>query len=283
MKERKTPTDFGEERVSKAVDCLVFEDQLDALVREKLPEEGLDQLRSHAAECPDCGMQLKVQEHLVGPSLEALEAEVPEEMVAAVWPGVREGIREKGAFTPAPEERIQPGPREFSFPRRPVSRWLVPTLAAASITLLFSSGILLRELNQVLDREAVLTQQVSEQQRWFAELQAGSRVDPVARTAALAGQDAWMRALSRQESISLQGLLTLLERMPGNRTVLSRAQLQSLFQSRAPARFRFLRNAVRSFEGSEGVSAEELLEALRTLDEDEDLTVPTAELVALLS
>lgn len=265
--------------MSKAVDCQVFEDQLDALVREALPQEGKRQLRLHAADCPDCAMQLRVQEHLLGPSLEELEAQVPEGLVATVWSGVEEGIKGRDAGRPGDGE---PEQGVVVIPHRPPTRWLVPTLAAASVALLFSTGFLLRGLNQLQAREAALVQQVSEQQRWFAEL-AGPGVDPVARTAALAGRDPWMRALSRQESITLSGLLTLLERMPGDRTVLSRSQLDTILESRTPLRFRFLRDAVGSLDGLLEVSAAELLEALNTLDEDEDLTVPTAELVALLS
>ena len=51
--------------MSKDVDCQVFRDQLDALVQGALPEEGARQLRLHVADCPECAMQLKVQEHLV--------------------------------------------------------------------------------------------------------------------------------------------------------------------------------------------------------------------------
>lgn len=269
--------------VSKAVDCQVFEDQLDALVRETLPPEGKRQLHLHATECPGCAMQLKVQEHLLGPSLEALEAQAPGDLVATVWAGVEEGI---GVGPEAGRTlEITGGSRreEGVAGRRRSIGWLVPTLAAASLALLFSSGFLLKELNQGQIREAALAQQVSEQQRWFAELQTGSKVDPVARTASLAGRDPWMRALSRQENITIRGLQTLLARMPGDRTVLSRIQLDAILESRTPTRFRFLRNAVQGFDGAEGVSAAELLEALETLDQNDDLTVPTAELVALLS
>ena len=63
--------------MKKDVDCLVFEDQLDALVAGGLPVEGLEQLRLHAFSCPDCAMLLKVKEHLTRPSLEGLEAAVP--------------------------------------------------------------------------------------------------------------------------------------------------------------------------------------------------------------
>ena len=78
--------------MKKDVDCQVFEDQLDALVRAELPAEGMRQLRVHAGMCADCAMALKVQEHLLGPSLEELEARVPEELLGTVWPGVRRDI-----------------------------------------------------------------------------------------------------------------------------------------------------------------------------------------------
>jgi hypothetical protein len=257
----------------------VFGDQLDVLVEGGLSEDGMRQLRHHAAGCTECSMQLKVKEHLMGPSLADLEAEVPEELLASVWDGVRAGLKADAADSGAPgsfRERVV-------VPIRPRFRWVVPTLAAATVVLVFSTGFLSVALGSARDREATLTQQVAEQQRWLSELGATPFADPAARTAALAGRSPWTRALSRQESISIQGLQALLERVPGDRAVLSQAQLDSVLRSRTPLPVPLLREALARIDDGEGVLARDLLRALETLDVSPDMRVPTAELMDLLS
>jgi hypothetical protein len=252
--------------MSKDVDCQVFGDQLDALVKGTLPEEGMRQLRLHAETCPECAMQLRVQEHLVFPSLEELEARVPEALLASLWTRVEEEVKE--------EARVAIRPR-FG--------WLVPALAAATLILFFSTGFLFRELGRFRDREAILAQQVLEQQRWLSELEVGPSADPVARTAALAGRNPWLRALSRQETISVQGLRTLLERMPGDRIVMSRGQLDAAVRSRTfPLPFPF-REALRGIEDLDGARAGDLLRALDEMELAPELTFPTTDLIRLLS
>jgi hypothetical protein len=252
--------------MNKDVDCQVFGDQLDALVRGELPEEGVRQLRLHAESCPDCAMQLRVQEHLILPSLEELEARVPEELLASMWSRVEERVKE--------EARVEIRPR-FG--------WLVPTLAAATLVLFFSTGFLFRELGRLRGREAILAQQVVEQQRWLSELEVGPSADPVARTAALAGRNPWLRALSRQETISVQGLRTLLERMPGDRIVMSRGQLDAAVRSRTFPLPPPLREALRGIEDREGARARDLLRILDEMELTPELTFPTTDLIRLLS
>jgi hypothetical protein len=275
--------------VSKDVDCQVFRDQLDALVQGALPEEGARQLRLHVADCPECAMQLKVQEHLAGPSLAELEAQVPDDLVASIWSRIRSenGAQQVGGS--AERHRADRTPRRGSgwgtapVPTRRPFTWLVPTLAAATLILVFSTGFLVLELGRLRDREGALAQQVTEQQRWLAELEVGATADPVARTAALAGRNPWIRALSRKESISIRGLQLLLQRMPGDRTVLTRAQLDSVLRSRTRFPVPLLREALTRIDGGNGVQARDLLKALEALNVDAELTFPTAEIVELLS
>ena len=241
-------------------------------------------------------MLLKVQEHLVGPSLAELEAQVPEDFLAGLWPRVQEGLRGSDAvglepvgdspvefLAEDPRREGEAGPKPPMVPLRPRFSWLVPTLAAASLILVFSTGFLFRELGRLRDREVILAQQVAEQQRWLAELGGGATGNPMARTAALAGHDPWIRALSRQETITLGGLQLLLQRLPGDRTVLTQAQLESVLQSRTPLPLPLLREALGRIDGGDGVSARDLFQTLEGLGADEDFTVPTAELMALLS
>jgi len=288
--------------MNKSVDCRIFADQLDALVRGRLPDEGMRQLRIHAESCAECGLQLKVQEHLLEPSLEtlqSLEARVPEEMVTGMWKAVREDLtsrRAAAAERGGPDEEAGvgadgsrgdgsgvPGGRVLFHPRfRDRLPWLVPALAAATVALLFSTGFLLWQTERLGTRAAALAAQVEDQRHWMAQLEADAS-DPVARTAALAGRSAWSRALARQEEISLGGLRDLLARAPGDRVILTRSQVDAVLRSRIPLSPPILREALAGISGGDDVTAEELLQALDGLDVSPDTTLPTAELVALLS
>ena len=294
-------TDVRGEKM-KNVDCRVFEDQLDALVEGQLPPEGVRQMRRHAESCPDCAMQLKVQEHLALPSLEELEERVPDEMVASMWDRVRRdagpelgaGTRSVAEVEAAAGGQTHGRGREREHFRRPGQAgdngsgpgpfgWLVPTLAAATVALLFATGFLFWEMRQLRAREDVLAQQVVEQRRWLAELEVSAGADPVARTAALAGRSPWVRALSRQETISLEGLRSLLRAMPGDRVLLEAERLEAVRRSPAPLTPPLLREVLARIQGDDGVRARDLLRALETLDVGPETTVPVSELVDLVS
>jgi len=285
------------------VDCQAFQDQLDALVKGTLPEEAHRYLLVHAEGCPSCAMQLRVQEHLTGPSLEELEARVPDTLAAGMWGRVTESLGGEGGVEWSGDRRsVSPeGGSRGSAPgaggsgsrwrRLGVHGWLVPTLAAASLLLLFATGFLYLELNRLRDREASLAQQVEEQQRWLADLEGGPSADPVARTAALAGRNPWLRALSRQETITVDGLRVLLERMPGDRMVMTKGQLDAALRSRFPLSASFLSEVLARVDedvpgrgdAGGGVRAGDLLRVLNGLDVSPELSVPTSELMDLLS
>lgn len=165
----------------------------------------------------------------------------------------------------------------------------MPALAAAALLLLFSTGLLSLELGRVRAREAVLAQQVTEQRRWLGALDPGAGADPVARTAALAGRTPWLRALSREESITLEGLRTLLERMPGDRVVMTESQLEAALGGRSPLTTPLLREVLEEARGERGawagagLRARDLLQVLEGLDASPDQAVPTSDLLQLLS
>jgi len=271
------------------VDCQVFGDQLDALVKEELPEEGMRQLRLHAGVCPECAMQLRVQEELASSTLAELEARVPEELLASLWTRVEKEVRERdeeGAAMRAPSGVPGEGGKvkgRWGWEGGPRFGWLVPTLAAATLILCVSTGFLAVELNRVRDLETNLAQQVAEQQGWLAALSIDRSADPVARTAALAGRNPWLRALSREERISVGGLRALLERMPGDRIVMTQPQVDAALRSRASTATPLFREVLVRVEGEEGVRARDLLRALEGSDVSPELTVPTSELLDLLS
>lgn len=263
--------------MTKDVDCQVFEDQLDALVREELPEEGRRHLLLHAETCRECSMQLRVQEQLVGPPLKALEEQVPEEMLEDMWSRVEGSL-------PFHDAKKAPIGQPSGLPRRrPSFGWALPALAAATLALLFSSGFLLWETRRLSDESALLAQQVLEQRRWMSEMEAGAVSDPVVRTAALAGRNPFARALSRQDEISVGGLQNLLERIPGDRIILDGARLDGLLLSRGAISQPLLRDLLDTFDGREGVQARDLIRALESMDVSPTLTVPTSDLMEILS
>lgn len=258
--------------MDRPVDCQVFADQLEALVRGDLPEDGMRQFRLHAHECSECGMQLRVQEHLVEPRLLELEARVPDKMVEGMWDAVEAGLPASG------EAGLVDARAQF----RPRAPWLVPTLAAATIVLLFSTGFLYWKTTRLQTRTQALTQQVEDQRYWMAELEMGG-ADPVARTAALAGRSPWSRALSRQDEITLRSLRSLLARVPADRVILSRSQMDGVLRSRVPLSPPPLREILGRIPGTDGVTAAELLTALDELEMSPETALPTADLIALLS
>lgn len=167
-------------------------------------------------------------------------------------------------------------------PSRPFG-WLVPLLTAATVVLLFATGFLFWETRQLRIREDLLAQQVVEQRRWLAELDVSASADPVARTAALAGRDPWVRALSRRDDISFGGLRTLLERMPPDRILVEADRLRSLRTGPAPLLPPLLRGALAEMETGAGLRVRDLLRALETMDMSPGTTVPTSELLDLVS
>jgi hypothetical protein len=256
--------------VKKEIDCQVFDDQMEAFSRGNLSEEGMEQLRSHARACSDCAMQLRVHEHLSFLSLDELEAAVPDGLPASIWPRVR---AELAARQPT-GSRSWLGSRGLT--------WLVPTMAAATVLLAVATGLLFAELRRVEAREQLLAQQVVEQRRWLAELDVRASASAVARTAGLVGRNSWVRALSRQENVSIAELRGMLQSLPGNVTVFSASEVDALLSnvpSWTPANWR---GALRELEGEDGISAREMLGMLETLDVDPSLTLPTSRLMGLL-
>ena len=280
----------------KDVDCQVFEDQLDALLNRTLPEEGGRQLQLHASSCPDCAMLLRVQEHLKLPPLEELEAEVPEDLLASVWSGVESGIEERGGMAPARDsEKLPadispdvsaetPGTRRFG--------WFVPTLAAASVALLLSTGFLFSELRRSEGRERQLVQQVGDLDRWIAGQDGGSEL--VRRTAELAGgrtnrARALDFALSGQENITVETLLALLEKYPKTMVLFDASQIEGLSEStsRPSPELRgiltVLNDAFATLGSPEGVRVGEFVDWLASSQLPLDMALPKSPLVDLLS
>lgn len=255
--------------MKRNIDCEVFQDQLDRLVKGTLAEDMVAQLRRHADSCADCAALLDLQRRLSVSSRADLEAAVPDEYVTTMWDRVRADIASQGA---------RRGSRGGG---RPASRWLVPGLAAASVLLLLVTGLLVRELKRLQAREQVLAQQVADHERWLTELDTRTRGGPIARTAALAGSQVWERLLSRRESVSVAELEALLASLPARALVLSVDEWQGL-EGTVPFGMRSVwAGATSVVESEDGVQAAELLGLLNALDLEPDRRVSTARILAL--
>jgi hypothetical protein len=277
--------------VKKEIDCQFFEDQLDALLDGSLPDEGIGQLQLHALSCPDCAMLLRVHEHLALPSLEELEAAMPEELVASMWPKVEAGVRAQAKSGPlgvsvdvSAGTSGQIGGRRRS--RRIETRetfaeettglrripWLVPILAAAAIVLLISTGFLFTELRRTKARGVELAEQIGEMERGFAGL--NERTAAVERTAGLAGRNRWVRALSmdlgRRESVSIEWVRQRVGRLPPDTPLFTSSEVEALLGGVTSWGFPGFRSEVYDRTGTDGLSAQELLSVFDSLNLDPD-------------
>lgn len=261
------------------VDCQVFGDQMDALVRGTLPAEGARQLRLHASECQACALQLRVQEHLVGPSLEALEARVPGALLETMEDRVMAAVRRGAGSGPAGGE----APRGFGGAAVRARAFLVPGLAAAAGVLLFSTALLVREVGTLRERAEVLALELAAREARLAAEADRTRPDPVARTAALAGTKPFVRALARRKTITVEELLDLLGQIPSDRVVLTAAQVSGALRTPSAMGTPILREIRGHLSLGGEVRAGELVRALEASGVGRETTLETADLVDLLS
>lgn len=268
----------------KDIDCQIFEDQLDSLQAGTLAEEGLRQLRLHASSCPECAMSMKVLEHLALPSLEELEKEVPDDLLAGVWQGVVAGID--------PSAETSHGDASGGPPSRRSTTWLLPTLAAASMALLFSTGFLFLELKRSETRSVRLAGQMADLQEEIDRSDANG--EWIQRTAQLAGNRrsrarALDYALAGQEGVTVATLVELLGRYPEDMVLFEASEIESLLgmSVRPPPELRRLLSSLAvgltTLDDPREVRAGELAKWLATSGLPQDLVVPKSPLLALLS
>lgn len=271
--------------MSKDVDCRVFEDQLDALMAGTLPDEGSRQLQVHALSCPDCAMLLKIREHLALPSLAELEAAVPEDLLDSVWPGVKSATGPSIVRTAQRLRKGEPQDRQH-FPLA------MPLLAAASLILLFSTGLLFAELKRTQALGFRMAEQVAELEIEMAELDI--RTEWVERTAELGGASrararALEYALAGEESITVSDLAELLRQFPQDRVLFTSSQLAELLATpvRPPEELQdligALARALAAWEERRDVRAGDLASWLATSGLPPDRVIPKSPLLALLT
>lgn len=242
------------------VDCSVFEDQLDALVRSELPEAGMAQLLGHAARCGECAALLRVREHLTSTTLVDLERQVPDAWVASMHGDVRDALHARSG--------------------RPRHRppWLAPALAAASVALLVSNGLALRALGAAQLREQDLVEQVLDQQR---RLVADGPAVPGGMRLGVAARGAALRFLESGRDLTVAELRALLREVPAGTPVISASRAGALATSGfVPAAWR---DALSRLDGRGEVTAGDLLAVLEGLELSDGTSVPTTRLLELLS
>lgn len=255
--------------MSHKADCDVFQEQLDALLGDRLPDAGLEQLRLHAASCADCALQLRVQEHLASPSLRDLEGQISDELAGSVLPRVLAEIAAHQAST-----QRAPG-KWYGWSR------LVPTLAAATLLLFVGSGLLYLQVRQLREQEAFLVRQVTEQGRRLAQLDVRTSMDPVARAASLAGRGLWERALSRRNSVTVSELERMLQSTPASTTIFSAAESEALTESLPRWMMALIREHLADIQANDGIQAGELLQVVRSLDIETDRRISTSRILAV--
>ncbi|HKJ03089.1 MAG TPA: zf-HC2 domain-containing protein [Longimicrobiales bacterium] len=245
------------------VDCTVFEDQLDSLVRGELPESGVAQLRAHAARCPECATQLRMREHLVTPSLADLEAQVPDAWVTSMWNDVQAAVAVPGAAV------------------RRRNRWAVPLLAAALVALLFANGLALRALARAENRAEDLASQLLDQQRRLVSLQGERESGLPGVLAGFAGRGSALRALEDRTDLTVAELRALLQELPAQTPLIGAARTRQL--ARSPFVPSVWRDAMSRLDTGGEVTAGALLTVLDDLDIPGDATVPAARIFELLT
>jgi hypothetical protein len=263
--------------MKESVDCQVFSDQLERLLDGTLPNEALGLLRQHADACPTCATQLRVKSHLARPTLAELESRVPDPMVETMYRQVRAALDEPATPVGADPHPLGSGTAALHGPRSFARPW-VPLLAAASVALLLSTGVLGIQLRRAKLQEARMAVQLDVQRaRVTGLLTAGGRA-----TGATGGAS-WLRFVPAQETITIAELVELLDRVPADRVILSETRV-GLLRSRPTTRAgRIMDGLLQEISSDDGIRAGDLLRALDRARIRRDLTVRTADLVELLS
>lgn len=273
--------------MTRPIDCVYFDEQLDALMRGKLPDDAKGQLVAHAAECTECSMTLRIQKHLLDEPLEALEARVPKEHLDAMWDRV------EGALEPVgPSPSVASPNRSRDGRGGSVRGWWIPTLAAACLVLLVSTTLLGMALAGSRSREARIANQMTEFEQRLA---GGGVVESWIRRTSELGQNPSRRIraaahyLQGADEVSLQSLSELLARFPEQTILLDADALDALTRApRSPGpEYRdllaVLNNALDEIQPNGGLRVGDFAEWLSTATLPQDLSVPTTALLELLS
>ncbi len=201
------------------IGCENMQEMLDRLAKGELTDDEWRAIHEHAASCPDCAMLLKIHEHCRESGGKELEAAVPDEMVQGMWPNV--AARIKGNAAP-------------SRPRLP--RWrraIVPGLAAALFILAFVCGLLVGEVQELRQREGFLISELAASSEMLEHYRQGSAAP---RPHGLLPEIGWRYILPEQDDFSVEELVSLLERVPPQTSVLSSGNALAFYGRVIPLR-----------------------------------------------
>lgn len=254
--------------MSNNTDCEQFQDVMDELFEGAATGDAVEQLREHAASCPDCAMLLKMSEHLKGSSLSELEAAVPDRLVEEMWPRVeldvmRDEWRKKG-------EKGRPS----------VWRWVAAAQAAAIVLLAIGAAMLFGELNETQRRETALTGQVASQEQRLAAVELWTSIT-AAPSAHPTGGPAWKRQLADMENITVAEAVRYLERLPEDDLVLDVRGTKRLMMQLPYAVSGVPPDALTDISINDGLQAGEALRLIAALGLDPSQQFPAGRISGL--
>lgn len=251
------------------IDCRGFQRKLDELRLGTLPDEQHRLLRDHAGWCHDCGMLLKMEEHLSALSDEELEQIVPDELVDGMYGRVIEKIEE------------QPR-RRFRLPdlwrMRPA---LVPALSAAVVLLLVAGGWMFGQLRSVQMKERQLTLRVEHQEKQLRDLAPPVSLRLTGGEPSTIWLRDWRRSVAGGRDLTVGELGSLLEGVPEETQVLDAREAKILHARIEEWLSPLLRQELAKVRFEDGIAAAELRRILLELELDEETRVPTARLFSL--
>ena len=250
--------------------CREFQKLLDRVVGGTISREDEIQLKQHAGECPDCAMLLEMHRYVISPSGLELEAAVPDGMVDTMWRRVMADISQRSAGRSAAGSRLWP-----------VMKLLVPALSVVVVILAFVSGFMFSELRQLRTREQELMHEVGHRDDLIAYLSAEQEGFPSERGLFRAGSMMIRRGLPQQEIFTAEELLTLLNKLPPDVTIMGPDDARLLLSRRILPRGVGSGDLPDYIDLRDGLQAEEVIRLVEWLGLDPDETISRDRVLAL--
>lgn len=250
--------------------CRQFQELLDRVALGAISREDEIQLNKHAGDCPDCAMLLAMHRHLTSPSGPELEAAVPNGMVDTMWRRVMADISQRSAGRNAAGSRLWP-----------VMKLLVPALSVVVVVLAFVSGFMFSELRQLRSREQELIHEVGHRDELIAHLSAGQETISRERGIFRAGNMMIRRGLPQQEIFTAEELLTLLNELPPDVTIMGPDDARSLLSRSVMPRSLGSTDLPDFIDLRDGLQAEEVIRLVEWLGLDPGETISRDRVLAL--
>jgi hypothetical protein len=253
-------------------ECERYQDALDRLFEGAASEQDERQLRGHANTCPDCAVLLDLHRRLRGESLVELEAAVPAELVAGMWPLVQTEMSR--------DEWREAGRKG----RSSVWRWVAAAQAAAIVVLAAGAVYLSGELETLKGRDADLADRVSNQQQYLSELDRRTSTDPHGAREYTAGTD-WERRLGATGDVTVAEVTRYLRRLPADSPVLDARGTRRLLSSLPAGLPGGVRGAqpgdLNGIDAGDGLQAGEALALIDALNLDPSYQLPASRIMSL--